>query len=180
MAKRTDISYRYATAWLEAAEERGVLARVREEIDGFEELIAESEDFASFLQNRSLPAQVKQSLLTRLFQGKIQEITLNFLFVLTAKKRERLFADILAVCHILLDARDGIVNAEVTGAVAMTDAQTTVLQTKLESYTGKRIRLSVSMEPDLIGGFFVRVGDVVFDSSLRSQLQRMRQALVGR
>jgi F-type H+-transporting ATPase subunit delta len=80
---------------------------------------------------------------------------------------------------MILDERDGIVNAEVTSAVALSSAQKDLLKTKLESYTGKHIRMQTRVNPDIIGGFAVRVGDLVFDSSLAVQLQQMRHALIG-
>lgn len=179
-SRSTDIPDRYATAWLEAAEERGVLTRVREEIDRFDELLNASAEFADFLQDRAIPPAAKQDILTRLFKGKIEDISLNFLFLLVDKYRERLFADILAACHRLLDERDGILNAEVVSAVELSDDQRAVLQTKLEGLTGKKIRMHASVNPALIAGFVVRVGDTVFDGSLRVQLQRLRRALIGR
>ena len=180
MAQSTDIPYRYANAWLDAADVSGVLPQVRQEIDGLKELIDTSEEFASFLQDRTLPPSLKQDLLNRLFQGKVQEITLNFLLLTASKKRERLLAEIMEACDALLDERDGIVNAEVTSAVALTADQTASLQSKLESYTGKQIRMGVSVDSTLLGGFVANAGDMVFDSSLRVHMQRVKQALVGR
>ncbi|HCQ00610.1 MAG TPA: ATP synthase F1 subunit delta, partial [Candidatus Latescibacteria bacterium] len=96
-----------------------------------------------------------------------------------SKQREHLLAEILEACRMILDERDGIVNAEVTSAVALSSAQKDLLKTKLESYTGKHIRMQTRVNPDIIGGFAVRVGDLVFDSSLAVQLQQMRHALIG-
>ena len=180
MAQNTDIPYRYATAWLDAAEVSRVLPQVREEIKGLNELLEASEEFGSFLLDRTLPPSVKQDILNRLFQGKVQEITINFLLLTTSKKREHLLPDILEACDALLDERDGIVNATVTSAVVLTAAQSDSLREKMESYTGKRIRMDASVDPELIGGFVASVGDTVFDSSLRVHMKRVRQALVGR
>jgi len=180
MAQSTDIPYRYATAWLDAADVSGVLLPIREEKEVLKGLLEASEEFGSFLLDRTLPPSVKQDILNRLFQGRIQGITLNFLLLTASKKRERLLPDILEACDALLDERDGIVNATVTSAVALTAAQSDSLREKMESYTGKRIRMDASVDPELLGGFVASVGDTVFDSSLRVHMQRVRQALVGR
>ena len=70
-------------------------------------------------------------------------------------------------------------NAYVSSAVALSSLQEGDLKTGLEAYTGKTVRMKTTVDADLIGGFVVRVGDQVFDSSLTTQLQRVRQSLVG-
>ena len=179
MAKSTDISYRYANAWLDAADELDLLKQVREEIGDLQSLIHDSEELADFLKDRSIPRDAKQRILSEMFEEKLQGITHNFLLLLVSKQRERLLAEILEACRMILDERDGIVNVEVTSAVALSSAQKDLLKTKLESYTGKHIRMQTRVNPDIIGGFAVRVGDLVFDSSLAVQLQQMRHALIG-
>lgn len=179
MAKNTDISYRYANAWLDAADELDLLNQVRAEIDVLQSLIRDSEDLDDFLQDRIIPGDAKKRIISEIFEGKVQGITHNFLLLLVSKKRERLLADILESCRMILDERDGIINAEVTSAVALSSAQEALLKTKLESYTGKQIRMQSQVNPEMIGGFAVRVGDMVFDSSLAVQLQQMRHALIG-
>jgi len=179
MAKNTDISFRYANAWLDAADELDLLDKVRAEIDVLQSLIHDSEDLAEFLHDRIIPAAAKKRIISEIFEGKVQGITHNFLLLLVSKQRERLLAHILDSCRMILDERDGIVNAEITSALALSSAQEALLKTKLESYTGKQIRMQSRVSPDLIGGFAVRVGDMVFDSSLAVQLQQMRHALIG-
>ena len=180
MAQSTDIPYRYATAWLDAADVSGVLPRIREEKEVLDGLLEASEEFGTFLQDRTLPPPVKQDIMNRLFQGRVQGITLNFLLLTVSKKREHLLPEILEACDALLDDRDGIVNAVVTSAVALTAHQSESLRSKLESYTGKQIRMGASVDAGLLGGFVASVGDTVFDSSVRVQMQRVRRALIGR
>ena len=179
MAKNTDISHRYANAWLDAADELDLLNQVRAEMDVLQSLIHDSEKFADFLHDRIIPGDAKKRIISEIFEGKVQGITHNFLLLLISKHRERLLVEILESCRMILDERDGIINAEVTSAVALSSAQEALLKTKLETYTGKRIRMQSQVSPDMIGGFSVRVGDMVFDSSLAVQLQHMRHALIG-
>ena len=180
MAKSTDIPLRYATAWLDAAEESGVLDKVRQEIEGLKGLVESSEDLRAFLQDKTLPVPVKQGLVSGIFEGKIEPVTLNFLLLIVAKQRERLLGEMLDSCALLLDERDGIVNADVTSAVALDKDQVSSLVSKLEAYSGKKVRIGTSVDPSLLGGFVASVGDVVFDSSLRVHVQHVRQSLLGR
>ena len=171
MASKSDIAYRYAGAWLEAAAETNNLDAVRGEITAFEQLCRDSEPFVDFITDKVIPADVKQRMLGEIFEGKVQDITLNFLYLLASRRRARNLPEIL-------DEWDGIVNADVASAVALTDGQEDDLKTRLEAQTGKSVRMRTTVNPDLIGGFVVRVGDLVFDSSLATQLQQVRQALV--
>lgn len=179
MATTSDLAYRYATALLEAAEERGVLPRVRMEAAGLLGLIGASQEFADFLHDRTLAPDVKQRILSQIFEGKVDAITLNFLNLVIFKQRERFLADILTACQTLLDEREGIANAEVTSAVALTADQEDRLKGRLERFTGKHIRMKAKVDPKLIGGFVARIGDTVVDSTLATQLRRIRQGLTG-
>ncbi len=180
MASTKDIAHRYAGAWLEAAADRGTVDRARGEIAALENLCRESAPFVDFLTDKAIPGEVKHRILGELFEDKVQNITLNLLFLLVARQRERYLREILAACRVILDVWDGTVNADVASAVMLTETQEDDLKTRLESYTGKSVRMRTSVNPDLIGGFVVRVGDQVFDSSLAMQLQRVRQSLVGK
>lgn len=178
MASTKDIAQRYAGAWLEAASETGALEAVRGEITALEDLCRDSEPFVDFVTDKAIPGEVKQRILGELFDGRIRDITLNFLYLLVSRRRERFLPEILAACREILDDWDGVVNADVASAVALSAGQEGDLKSELEAYTGKRVRMKTSVNPDLIGGFVVRVGDQVFDSSLATQLQRVRQSLV--
>ena len=179
MASMNDIAQRYAGAWLEAAAETGVVEPVRSEIAAFEKLCRDSEPFVDFITDKVIPGDVKQRILGELFEGQVQDITLNFLYLLASRRRVRLLREILASCREILDEWDGVVNADVASAVALSDSQEGNLKTGLEGYTGKKVRMKTTVNPDLVGGFVVRVGDQVFDSSLATQLQRVRQSLVS-
>lgn len=179
MASTKDIAQRYAGAWLDAAVEKESLDSIRGEIAAFEQLCRDSEPFVEFITDKVIPGDVKQRILGELFEGKVQDITLNFLYLLASRRRARYLPEILEACREILDEWDGVVNADVTSAVALSSEQEGDLKTGLEGYTGKSVRMKTAVNPDLIGGFVVRVGDQVFDSSLATQLQRVRQSLVG-
>mgnify|MGYP001280064147 CR=1 FL=1 len=179
MASTKDIAQRYAGAWLDAAVEKDLLAAVRSEIKVLEDLYRNSEAFLEFLTDKSIPGEIKQRILGEIFETKVQGITLNFLFLLVSRSRERFLPEILESCRVILDEWDGVVNAYVSSAVALSSLQEGDLKTGLEAYTGKTVRMKTTVDADLIGGFVVRVGDQVFDSSLTTQLQRVRQSLVG-
>lgn len=179
MATISEVAYRYATALLDAAQERNILPRVRSEIQGLQRLLSESQELVDFFHDRSLTPDIKQRFLSQIFQDKLDTLTMNFIHLVVSKRRERFLADMLTACRTVLDERDGIATANVTSAVVLDPNQEMLLKSCLEGYTGKHIRMSTQVNPDLIGGFVVRVGDLVFDTSLVMQLRNIRHALVG-
>ncbi|MBM3264363.1 MAG: ATP synthase F1 subunit delta [candidate division Zixibacteria bacterium] len=180
MATASDISYRYAAALLDAADERGALSRIRVEASGLLDIVDASPEFIEFLYDRSLMPDIKQRILSQIFEGKVDTITFNFLRLVVSKQRERFLPDILRACQALLDEREGIVNAQVTSAVPLSTDQEERLKKCLAGFTGKRIRMKTGVDASLVGGFVVQVGDTVIDSTLTTQLRRIRQALTGR
>jgi len=180
MASTKNITHRYAAAWLEAARETDRMDQIRPEIGVMERSCRDSIPFVDLLLDKAVPAEAKQRILGELFEGKLQDISLNFLLLLASRRRERFLPEILDACRAILDEWDGIVNAEVTSAVALSGEQESNLKSRLEAHTGKRVRMKTSVDPDLIGGFIACVGDQVFDSSLATQLQQLRQKLVSK
>ena len=178
MASTKDIAYRYAVAWLEAAAEKESLKPVRSEITVLEDLCQNSEPFQDLLMDKLIPGEAKQRILGELFESKFQEISINLLFLLISRRRERFLPEVLEASREILDEWDGIVNAFVESAVVLSSVQESNLKTSLKTFTGKDIRMKTAVNANLIGGFVVRVDDQVFDSSLATQLERVRESLV--
>jgi F-type H+-transporting ATPase subunit delta len=86
--------------------------------------------------------------------------------------------DIVEQFGDLHDIAQGIVNVDVTTAVALTDQQSRALQTELERHTGKSVRLNVLSDPSIRGGLVVRIGDTVLNASITHQLERLRERFV--
>jgi F-type H+-transporting ATPase subunit delta len=92
--------------------------------------------------------------------------------------RDRMFAlrDISRELTVMIDRRANRVNATVTSAVPLSPVQVKQLQASLEKLSGKQVVLQHEQNPDLLGGLVARVGDIEYDGSLRSQLERLRDA----
>ena len=102
-----------------------------------------------------------------------------FLKLLAHKKRANLLDEVVGEFNILLDEKNGIVNADVKSAVKMNDDQARELVNGLSVRTGKKIRAKMSLDETLIGGFTVKIGDTILDGSVSHQLQLLRKALAG-
>lgn len=176
---QTAVSQRYIEALVAAAEERGVLDRVEEEARAILELISESDDLRDFLANPMIPSAQKQAFMRSLLAGKVSDVMLNFLTVVCARQRERVLREILEDFGTFMDARRGIVTASVRSAVPLSSEQQEMLSARLSAYSGKQVRLEVEVDEGMKAGIVAKLGDQVFDGTLETQLNRLRQRLAA-
>ncbi|HLQ76286.1 MAG TPA: ATP synthase F1 subunit delta [Terriglobia bacterium] len=102
----------------------------------------------------------------------------NFLNLLIERNRLDLLSDIVSAYQKLLDEKLGLVRAHVTSATPLDAAQQRELAAKLESVTGKQVRVELSVDPSLIGGVVAQVGSTIYDGSIRQQLQAFKHRLI--
>lgn len=167
----------YAQALYDAATEQDILDSIVADVNRVLQLTQESEDFDQFLTNPILSPQFKSEMFQQLLSETVHPLTLNFLFLLALKQRERSLVAILQMFLEIVDLQAGRVVAEVTSAVPLTDAQKANLTQQLNDYSGTEVRLELNEDSAIQGGVVVRLGDTVFDGSITSQLQRMRALL---
>ena len=103
----------------------------------------------------------------------------KFPFVLVDRRRSDLLTEIAPAYDAAVDERLGLVRAEVTSAAPLSEAHVTELENALSQVAGRRVRAEYQVDPSLIGGVIARIGSTVYDGSVRSQLQAMRQTLVS-
>lgn len=120
---------------------------------------------------------VKRSILEKVFKGKISDTVLRFLFVLVDKGREEYLPTILAVYQERLRADKGEVEAHVRSAQKLSAELRQSLEKNLQTFTGKKIKLTEQVEPELIAGMVIVVGDRVIDTSFRHQLSEISERL---
>ena len=106
------------------------------------------------------------------------KIVRNFLFVIVDHHRSHMLPEIVAAVESVVRQRQGIADAEVTSAVELSSAQKTALANTLGRLTGKKVEPKFSLDSTLLGGAVARVGDTIYDGSLRSRLTEMRARLV--
>ena len=173
------VARRYAEALAEMAEEPKYVDVIAKDLEILRRSVRESRDFLLFLKSPIINKARKHEILLSLFSEKIQKVTLGFLAILVEKGRENYLPDIIEQFFVIRDERQGIINVEVKGVGDFSREQTTLLQQKLESFANKKVRISFSVDRELVGGFVARVGDTVFDGSIRRQLELLRQRFAG-
>lgn len=173
------VARRYAQALLELGVEQGQLDKLVEDISTIADAWHTSTELRNALENPLVPHAAKKALVGELAdQIGASPMTKNALLLLVDRRRARLLPYLAQTLHELADARRGVLRAEVTTASPLTDAYYQKLQAQLEKMTGMRVVVDRKTDASLIGGVVTRIGDRVFDGSLRSRLASLREALL--
>jgi F-type H+-transporting ATPase subunit delta len=165
---------------LAVAEAAGQLDEVEDELFRFERILDAEPALRAALTDMALPDDRKRELLHRLLDGKVNDVTFSLLerAVITPRGRtiERVITDLSALAA---KRRERLI-ARVTAAVELTDQEQTDLAAALQRNFGSDIQLEVVVDPELLGGLTVRIGDELIDGSVARQLAEARRRLTGR
>jgi F-type H+-transporting ATPase subunit delta len=171
-------SMQYAKAFADIAIAQGAPQTAVKQLADFGEAFAESGELRNFLGSPAVDTQVKHRVIEKIVaQLGAGRIVRNFLFVILDHHRAHMLPEIIAAVQEVVRQRQGIAEAEVSSAVELSSAQKTELTKTLGRLTGKRIEPKYSLDPALLGGAIARVGDTIYDGSLRSRLAEMRTRL---
>jgi F-type H+-transporting ATPase subunit delta len=166
----------YAAAMLDVARAEGDADGLSDELFRVARAFGQSEELRAALSDQTIPFERKQGILSDLIGGRASTVAMSLITMLVGAGRIRDLGDIVDRMGTLAAASEDYEVAEVRSAVELDDATVARLTEKLETATGKRVRARVIVDPSVIGGVVARVGDTVFDGSVRSRLQDLREA----
>lgn len=136
-------------------------------------------EIGAFLASPRVSTRVKRETLARALAGRVSELALNLTFLLVERDGTQMIPAIARRFGELLNQHRGVQEATVTTAVALSEDQQTAVIARLEQMTGKTIVLRQRIDPAILGGVVVRVGDTLIDDSLAHRLEEMRAALAS-
>lgn len=169
---------RYARALFGLAQETDAVAAIREQLAGMAELFETQPELRDALFRPLHPVAERRSVVSAVGERVgLAPLVRNFLNFLIDQRRLVDFDTIRAEYEQLADTAAGRVTALVTAAAPLGAHQRERLQRALAARTGRQVELEVAVDPALIGGAVARVGNVVFDGSLRTQLSQLRDTL---
>jgi F-type H+-transporting ATPase subunit delta len=172
----TPVAYRYARSLMELAQEKGQLAGVNEDMHLVAEACTGSEDLRLLLKSPVIKADTKDKVLDRVFAGRIGEMTSRFMGILVRKGREGLLPEVAVAFTELYQENQNILTAQVTSAVPLSEeARRQVREMAEKKHPGKSIELSEKVDPNLIGGVIIRIGDEQYDGSVSRRLHDLRR-----
>jgi F-type H+-transporting ATPase subunit delta len=171
----------YAEALLNAAERQHEGDAVFEQLDSLvKDLFRADPQFEAFLASSAVGRHHKAEVIQSVFGPRASELFLNFLLVLNEHERLDLLRPILQIYQALRDQRARRMRVQVRSAVPLPEDQRQRLLQELKDTFHLEPILATEVEPDLLGGMVVRVGDWVYDASVRTQLQTIRNQLIER
>lgn len=172
------VASRYVKSLLDLAIEQGRLEEVHRDMILFDSVCRENRSFVLMLTNPVIRHDKKKEILTRLFSGKVGELTMAIFNIITRKNREPLLPEIARDFHRAYNRYKGIGNASVATAVPIDAALRETFNEIARSISGqKEVELAERVDNDLIGGFVLTVGDQQVDASLRRKLNILRTQL---
>ena len=172
------VSGRYATALFELARDENTIDAVLADLGKFDALLAESDDLKRLVRSPVFGAEAQSKALAAVLdKAGISGISANFLQVLTANRRLFAVSDVIRAFNALVAKFKGEASADVTVAEALSDKNLDALKVALKSVTGKDVALNVKVDQSIIGGLVVKLGSRMVDSSLRTKLNSIKNAM---
>jgi F-type H+-transporting ATPase subunit delta len=178
MSTRTSAA-RYARALLEVALKEADSQKVERDLASFVAAMTESADLRRALLSPEIPTATRRQVVDAVAKKIGMEAPAAKLLALLAERgRLELYAELLDVYRERLLAHNNIVKGTVTTAAPLAADKVKALEQSLSTATGKNVQLDVAVDPSIIGGVVTKIGSTVYDGSIRTQLQRMKQQLV--
>ena len=174
----TRAASRYVKSLLTLAVERNVLEEVHEDMLLFAKVCEENRPFALMLRNPIVKHEKKREILEKIFKGKVNELTMAILDILTRKNREPLLPAIAQEFHTAYNIYKGIGKASITTAVPLDATLRAEFETMVKHISKKdKVELTATVDKDMIGGFILNVGDQQIDASVKNKLKALKVKL---
>jgi F-type H+-transporting ATPase subunit delta len=173
------IAKNYAETLLELAQRSGDLRVWGDMLDQIAEAMESDKRLRVFLESPRVSAQRKNEVMQKAYGGQLPRTFLRFLQALVSHRRQMLIPEIAHAYHDLVDQVEGRVHASVTVARAADDADQALVVTQLSRVLGKDVVPHFHVNPSILGGVIVRVGDTVLDGSVRRRLATLRARMLA-
>ena len=177
---KASLSGRYASALFDLASEAGQVTAIENDLDKLDAALRESKEFAGFIRNPEVDRTEFAKAMAALGQHlQLDKLTQNFLGVLAQNRRVAALPEVIRSFRTIAAAVRGEVTARVTSAHELSAEQLKALEAKLKAREGRTVKLTADVDPELLGGLVVTIGSKRIDSSIRSRLNSLAQAMKG-
>ncbi len=171
------VARRYAEAFFSIAREAGKVDEYQQELELVVRTVDESELLQEYFAHLLIPAKEKKEVANKIFSGDISQATLNFISIIIDKKREAYLALITEQYTEMADEQRNILKAEMYSAREIPESDVQDLAEKLSASTGKTVQLKPMVDPSLLGGIKVRIGDQIVDATVAKKLEMLKNAM---
>jgi F-type H+-transporting ATPase subunit delta len=164
----------YARSLFQVAQEQGKLDELREQLGQFADALDQHRELAVFFFSPYFSSQEKRDALDTLLDGA-DEIFINFLALLIENHRMPVIFRIRQEYERLWDEENRTLPVQITSAIALDDATTESLGRTIGERAGRKVTLAARVDPDILGGIIIRVGNSILDASIRNRLEQLRR-----
>ena len=171
-----EIAEVYGRALFEVASEHGKTDEIREQLGQFAEALNDNRDLAVYFFSPYFSTQEKKDGLVKLLDGA-DDALVNFLELLIEKHRMPAIFRIRRYYDTLWEQAHQILPVQIATAIALDDGVAKQLGEQIEQTTGQTIELTQTVDPDILGGIVLRVGNSILDASIRNRLENLRKAV---
>ena len=173
------VARRYATALADVVTKTGETENVRNELGQWETLMTASSDLMNVFRNPAIQQTQKEKVLESLIQrAKPSTVTANFLRVLLRNGRLAEISEINQKFAAVLEERQGGVTAKIVSARTLSEIEKQELRANLEKMTGKCVSTKFEIDNSIIGGVVTTIGSTVYDGSVKTQLQQLKEQMI--
>lgn len=170
------VAIRYAQALLELAVENNSLDAVSRDMQYLAQVNADNRDFQLLLSSPVIKADKKIAVLNEIF-GSFEKVSTTFVELIAKNGRENILPEIADAFNALVKAHKGIVPVTLTSAAKLDDAVKKQIVSKISASIKGTVEITEVIDPSLIGGFIVKMGDTQIDASIASKLSQLKQRL---
>lgn len=178
MSRDTVVAKRYAKALFQLALGQGLVAQTEDQLKLIVAVVESDAQIRAFLTAPNITLGTKIETLNNAFSGKASLIVLNTISLLLERGREGSLAAVLAAYLEVAGESLGRADAYVTSAMPLSESEQQKLADKFGALLGKTVRVTNTVNKDLLGGITVRIGDTLYDGSLRTKLDRLEKSLL--
>jgi len=168
------VALRYAQPLIELAEEKGVLEEVKTDMDSFSSICKENREFDLMLKSPIISHLKKAQVLKSIFQGKVNELTLQALDIITKKNRESILPEIADGFVHLYNTKAGLEEVSVITSYELSAGEKAMFEELAKKITGKTPVMSEIVDERIIGGFQLKFKDQQLDQSVAGQLKNLK------
>ena len=168
------IAARYAKPLLELAESMKVIENVKNDMVHFSSICASNRDFELMLKSPIITNLKKASILSKIFDGKVNALTSTFFTTVARKNREKYLPEIAEQFVILYNEKMGFQEATITTTIKLDAAMRQSFEKLVVDITGKKPLLKERVDPELVGGYLLQLGDQQIDESISGQLKDLK------
>jgi len=177
MSRGTVVAKRYAKALFYAAQDKGLVAEAETQLKLIVDVVKGNAEFRAFLAAPNITLETKKQTLLQAFGAEVSPLVLNTVSLLIERGREGELAGVLAAYLQIAGEALRRADAHVVSPAPLSEEEQAKLADKFGALLGKKVRVTNSVDPELLGGLTVRIGDTLYDGSLKGKLERLDKTL---